>query len=98
MSAQASLVFISQVSRLAFNMENIDIVTWSRRWRHRVAAIAAIRQTREYRYTVCSAWLRTDGSVPLEPNPFDTNVSKRCWERSVQRWRNELVDLYENEK
>ena len=37
--------------------------------------------------------LRAQGLNPIEPDPADLTISKRCWERAVQDWRNLLLEL-----
>ena len=54
---------------------------WVRRLQKRAAAVDRIRQTTEY----ISAQVR-----PATPDPTDLSMSKRTWERSIQRWRAEL--------
>ena len=54
-----------------------------RRLRHRLAAVQAIRRTPEY-----SLSRRSLGYArPLTPDPSDLTISKRQWEKGIQRWR-----------
>ena len=80
------------VSGHAFQAVIYDDVL-ERRVRHRQMAVDAVRRSLEYDRVV-SHQMRT-GAVerPATPDATDRSVSKRGWERKVQRWRMELKDL-----
>ena len=58
-----------------------DETTWRRRACKRLAAVSAVKATRDY---------MTCRSRPPTPDPFDRTVTKRCWERSIQNFRRVL--------
>ena len=67
---------------------------WMRRRRHRIEAIRAVRRSDDH---VRVLEIRGHGQcaylhMPIEPNPY-ARVSKRAWERSVQKWRRDLASI-----
>ena len=58
-----------------------EIVLWCRRQAKRLAAVRAVKASKDY--TGCAV-------RPATPDPLDRSVSKRCWEKSVQEWRQAL--------
>ena len=61
----------------------------------RQRAISYIQSTLDYKYFICSAWLRVQGTSELVqdavvPDWADLSVKKRAWEQAVQDWRNKL--------
>ncbi len=56
--------------------------TWVRRREKREAAVAAVKRSHDY-HEICGM---------IEPNPTDSTVSKRKWEKSIQLWRKALRD------
>ena len=58
---------------------------WARRLRKRMAAVAHVKSTIQYR--ICE---RNDLLVHARFQPDDRTVSKRAWEISIQRWRRTL--------
>ena len=58
---------------------------WERRLRKRHAAVAHVKSTSDYR--ICE---REDLLVNPPFEPGDRTVSKRKWERNIQRWRRAL--------
>ena len=62
---------------------------------HRAAAIHAIRRSDDYTSVlskVCSGHLSVT-CAPIEPDPSDSTLSKRAWERAVQTYRIRLAQL-----
>ena len=60
------------------------------RQQHRLAGVRHVRRSQDY--IVC---MLVGGTGITEPNPYDTTVSKRSREKSVQRWRHDLKELAE---
>lgn len=69
---------------------------WQRRAEKRQAAVAAIRDSEEYRVL----WERRSqgdpraANVPGTPDPNNRETSKRSWEAKVMQWRNALKEWY----
>jgi len=59
----------------------------------RTRSIEVGKQTKEYQFHLEQRRLQRPGVEPLTPNPQD-NVSKRCWMRALQHWREELRRSY----
>ena len=60
---------------------------WERRAQHREACIAAVKRSPDY-IAVAQHLAR-----PLTPDPWQPEVSKRAWEKSVRQWRMDLKAL-----
>ena len=61
---------------------------WERRLRKRLAAVAHVKSTSDYR--ICE---REDLLLDLRFEPENREVSKRTWERSIQVWREALHQM-----
>ena len=72
--------------RRVANHDNNEV--WARRLTHRRAGNDAI--TRDGRYYILSLL----AAMPVAPDPEDRAVSKRAWEASMKRWREQLQRLY----
>ena len=73
---------------LSMSSPSVDGNVWLRRLDKRQHAVHSIKKKPEYMF-----WLaKHDGVRPLTPDPQDAKVSKRQWERSVQRWRRALQE------
>ncbi len=68
---------------------------WQRRENKRREGVAAVKRTEPY---VISAQFpkggggNPGGSRPRTPDPTDHTISKRDWEKGVQKWRKELAE------
>lgn len=60
----------------------------------RVRSIEIGKETKEYIFHVEQRKLGWPGGEPLTPDPRDSSLSKRSWEREVQHWREELRRRY----
>ena len=56
----------------------------------RVYIVLAIKEMWDYRQCVDGVLSGRRDCMPDEPDPYDLALSKRQWERRVQRWRAEL--------
>merc|ERR1712187_230780 len=65
---------------------------WKRRIEHRTAAVEYIKTTNQYQRFAADRekGVEKDKTRPKTPDPEDRTVSKRGWEKSVQRWRMDL--------
>merc|ERR1712039_379949 len=65
---------------------------WQRRIQHRSAAVHYIKSTATYQKLAVAReqGLAEAATRPRTPDPTDRSVSKRDWEKSVQKWRSEL--------
>ena len=64
--------------------DNYDNEVWLSRLRHRTAGRDAVKRSMDYRL------MKDKETRPQTPDPHDSRVSKRGWERKVQKWRTEL--------
>ena len=78
------------VSRRCHEPPLVSEAAWAVRQQHRLAGVRHVRRSQDY--IVC---MLVGGTGITEPNPYDTTVSKRSWEKSVQRWRHDLKELAE---
>lgn len=60
----------------------------------RLRSIEVGRETKEYQFHTEQIRLQIPGAEPLTPDPRDSSLSKRQWERVVQDWREELRRRY----
>ena len=60
--------------------------TWRNRCRHRQNGVCAVKRGVNYIIAEASGIHR-----PKSPDPQDRRLSKREWEKTVQRWRLELL-------
>jgi len=66
---------------------------WQRREEKRQAAVAAIKDSAEYRALQASRGQgRSTTAVPGTPDANDRETSKRSWEAKVMQWRNALKE------
>ena len=65
---------------------------WKRRIEHHTAAVDYIKTTSQYSRFAADRekGVEKDKTRPKTPDPEDRTVSKRDWEKSVQRWRMDL--------
>ena len=61
---------------------------WVRRGQHRVACIEAVKRSADYIAAVAQ-----DRARPETPDPWQPEVSKRAWEKSVRQWRMDMKAL-----
>ena len=61
---------------------------WVRRGQHRVACIEAVKRSADYIAAVAQ-----DRARPETPDPWQPEVSKRAWEKSVRQWRQDIKAL-----
>ena len=70
----------------------------------RQTAIKAIQSKPEFKYFKCSAWLRDSETSAFAqdiviPDWEDVSgITKRAWEKAVQKWRNNLQWLQRQER
>ena len=57
---------------------------WNKRIWHRQNAIQIVKGKREYLHS------REQPNRPTTPDPLDRNISKRDWEKGVQKWQAQL--------
>ena len=76
------------VSRRCHEPPLVAEAVWAVRQQHRLAGVRHVRRSQDY--IVC---MRVGGTGITEPNPYDTTVVKRSWEKSVQSWRHDLKEL-----
>uniref|UniRef100_A0A7S4Q9H9 Histone RNA hairpin-binding protein RNA-binding domain-containing protein n=1 Tax=Alexandrium monilatum TaxID=311494 RepID=A0A7S4Q9H9_9DINO len=66
---------------------------WQRRAEKRQAAVAAIKDSQEYRaLQAARSQGKATSAVPGTPDPNDRETSKRSWEAKVMHWRNALKE------
>ena len=78
------------VSRRCHGPPLVSEAVWAVRQQTRLAGVRHVRRSQDY--IVC---ILVGGTGITEPNPYDTTVSKRSWERSVNSWRRDLKELAE---
>ena len=78
------------VSRRCHEPPLVSEAVWAVRQQHRLAGVRHVRRSQDY--IVC---MLVGGTGITEPNPYDTTVSKRSWERYVNTWRRDLKELAE---
>ena len=63
---------------------------WQRRNQKRLVEFERLKATNEYRIMIS----RVEASeLPNAPDPNDSNISKREWEKQTMRWRHEMNRL-----
>ena len=78
------------VSRRCHEPPLVSEAMWAVRQQHRLAGVRHVRRSQDY-----IVFMLVGGTGITEPNPYDTTVSKRSWEKSFQRWRHDLKELAE---
>ena len=66
-----------------------------RRLRKRLAAVQAVRSSWEFVALAADASRDGEASLPEQPDPHITALSKRQWEAAIQQWRRRIREDWE---